>query len=167
MVPVQGWLPAGEYLTDEFKPAFSFGVDEGWQVYSTETGDSLVIGQPENVGLGFRTIHKVYDPQDPGFNTLPAPDDMVAWFQKHPHLDAEEPVPVSVGGVPGTQLDVSVSSAPDNYLTDCLHGESCLPLWPAARGSPYGLPEGQGERMIILDVRGETVIVTRACLQSW
>ena len=73
MVPVQGWLPAKDYLTDEFKSAFSFGDDEGWIVYSTETGDRLHIGQPEEVGLGFRTISEVYDPQDPGFNTLPAP----------------------------------------------------------------------------------------------
>ena len=79
---------------------------------------------------------------------------------KPPHLDAEEPVLVSVGGVPGTQLDVSVSSAPDNYLKDCVNDKLCLPLLPAADGSWYGFPKGQGERMIILGVRGETVIVT-------
>jgi hypothetical protein len=46
---------------------------------------------------------------------VPAPksvDGWVKWFQKHPNLTTEEPVPVTVGGVSGVRIDALVSSEP-------------------------------------------------------
>ena len=39
---------------------------------------------------------------------MPAPDELVGWFQHHPYLKTSKPEPVTVGGVKGVQFDVDV-----------------------------------------------------------
>ena len=50
----------------------------------------------------------VIDPS--GADRVPAPEDMVAWYQKHPYLDTEEPEPVSIGGVKGVYFDAVMTT---------------------------------------------------------
>jgi hypothetical protein len=42
-LPFQGTLPAGEYDTEDFEPAFSFRVGEGWEVYFSDLQDVVYI----------------------------------------------------------------------------------------------------------------------------
>src|SRR5215203_3108007 len=54
-------------------------------------------------------FEKVFDPNNPQEDLKPAPEDMVAWLQEYPRLDAEQPSRVSVGGISGEQFDAIAS----------------------------------------------------------
>src|SRR5215213_3383686 len=112
-------LPAGEYHTTEFEPSLSFritGDDWGFE------GSSGTLGDPEHPDYLFfekvpeaeiaffnlRKLKGVYKPGGPKgeIEPVPAPDELVGWFQHHPYLETSEPEPISVGGVKGVQFDV-------------------------------------------------------------
>jgi hypothetical protein len=110
----------------------------------------------------------------------PAPEDMVAWLQNNPNLDAQDPEPVTVGGVKGVQFDAVASRIPQEYLTGGYHGintyyvrhggnfyddEPCLPLFQTLPGygsrSTYELCKNYKVRFIVLeDVNDKTVTIT-------
>ena len=69
---------------------------------------SLAIHSDSSV-LAFLNIPRVYDPNKLKQETQePAPEDLVAWLDHHPWLDASTPRPASVGGVEGQQILNSV-----------------------------------------------------------
>src|SRR5687767_13307691 len=89
-------LPAGRYVTEEYKPAMSFTLEEGWTRGGAELRDIWDLRDIENDAFWvlFSTAEKVYDPQGPDrVKIAPAPEDMVAWLQENPHLKTEEPKP--------------------------------------------------------------------------
>ena len=140
------------YVTDEFRPAFSFvAVGEGWFSMG-ELDGFLAIGREtsdENSELAFIKVEEVINPNNPldSTATKPAPEDMVGWLQNHPHLQTEKPEPVSVGGIKGVYFDAVVLDPSRVFLFDISQGE-----WYAA--------EGDKSRFIVLeDVRGETVTI--------
>jgi hypothetical protein len=66
-----------------------------------------------------------------------------------------------VGGVSGTQLQVSVSSTPEDYSRDGCGPEPCVFLLGLADGVNLLLYKGDKARMIVFDdLEGETVVVT-------
>ena len=108
-------LRPGEYRSEEFKPSLSFTVGKGWHNVTPQLPDKLAISPGGEPGkeplLIFRNLQEVYKPAK-GMGIPPvveAPKDMVGWFQHHPHLDAEKPEPVTVGGVKGEQFDYVVA----------------------------------------------------------
>jgi hypothetical protein len=162
----------GRYAPREFEPAVSFKLGEGWEFAAdAETpGIVSIITRPEG-GLNqlfFTHPRKVYDPTKPSeAEELPAPQnakEWVSWFQRHPNLDTSKPGPVSVGGASGKHIDVTITSAPENYPQD-LCGDStvfvepCVPLYPLSDGHPLRSYEGWRDRFFILDVGGELVII--------
>jgi hypothetical protein len=165
-LPDQGPLPAGEYETEVFEPAFSFRVGEGWDVPFPDLPDVVVLGVEGTQGassVGFATPEEVFDPSKPAEQVaVPAPetaDGWVAWLQEHPSLDAEEPVSTSVGGVEGTQLDVAVASVPEDYPEVC--GEPCVPGWRVSDpATAFDFFPGEKGRIAVLEVEGEPVLVT-------
>jgi hypothetical protein len=105
-------LPAGRYVTEEFKPAMSFTLGKGWTRGGTELRDIWDLQDLENDAFWvlFSTAEKVYDPKGPDrVKIAPAPEDMVAWLQANPHLKTEEPKPTSVGGEKGVRFDAIVT----------------------------------------------------------
>jgi hypothetical protein len=77
-------------------------------------------------------------------------------------LDAENPIPVTVGGITGRQLDVEVSSTPGDNRRYC-GSTPCVPLWPIPGADPaqwLSLYPGYETRMFVLRVKGETVIIS-------
>jgi hypothetical protein len=160
----EGPLPAGEYETRAFEAAFSFTVGEGWKVYFPHLPDVLAIvqGTQGSWEVSFSTPKELFDPSKPAEEvTIPAPetvDGWVAWLQEHPNLDAGEPVPATVGGVSGAQLDVAVSSIPRDYPQDC--PAPCVPGWRLSEPvTAFTFFSGDKGRIVILDVEGEMVIV--------
>lgn len=180
---------AGEYVSDEFRPAMSFRLGKGWCNWveahpapgpgeGQEVRNNLVLfyNTPEGKGVGvldFIVDPKVYKMLSSYQAKLePTPKDMVAWLQQNPYLDTEKPEPATVGGVKGVRLDAVPSPVPDDYLA-C--GEPCLPLfenatYPAlffaleyAADGPGAYRPGQPTyktRLIVLDdVAGETVTI--------
>jgi hypothetical protein len=168
-LPEQGGpLPAGEYETEVFEPAFSFRVGEGWDVPFPDLPDVVVLGVEGTQGassVGFSTPKEVFDPSKPAEQVaVPAPetvDGWVAWFREHPSLDTGDPVPASVGGVEGTRFDMVVSSAPEDYPEAC--GEPCVPGYPVSDpATAFDFFPGDKERIVILEVGGEPVLVNAA-----
>jgi hypothetical protein len=109
--------------------------------------------------LGFTNAPEVYKPTRTGTgNVVDAPEDLVGWFQQHPHLKTSKPEPVTVGGVKGVQFDVVVEDLPEDYSGVC--GSDCVGLFRLSTGLRVSLWEGDKVRLIVLDdVKGETVTI--------
>jgi len=152
-------LQPGEYRTEEFEPSFSFKIGKGWSSDPLEASDSLFIRRGETMGLGFVKPQEVYKPtKDEALQIVDAPKDLVGWLQHHPHLQTDEPEPVTVGGVKGEQFDVVVADLPEDYSSVC--GPECVGLVRLSTGSQVTLVAGEKLRLIVLeDVQGETVIL--------
>src|SRR5215203_4825110 len=93
-------LPAGHYVTEEFRPTMSFDLDSGWTRGGPELRDAWDIVDIDNDAywLGFLNAEEVYKPNGSGgLEVAPAPEDMVAWVQTNPFLKTEKSTPVSVG----------------------------------------------------------------------
>ena len=155
-------LRPGTYRTEEFEPAFSFEVGEGWSTAQPEVYDLLLITHGDEGGpLGFVNLEGAhfYKPTDTGSPYMTdVPKDVAGWFRGHPHLETQQTDPVKVGGEEGTRIDYVVGDLPDGYDGGC---ESvCVPLLRFSSGGlPLVLFEEDKSRVIVLeDVGGETVI---------
>jgi uncharacterized protein YjbI with pentapeptide repeats len=157
-----GTIYSGRYAARKFEPALSFSASDGWRLSHPETTDELSIEGPEGGQLTFTSSRHVYDPSNPSEpKEVPAPkniDEWVSWFQSHPNLDTSEPVSMSVGGASGEQIDVTVTSTPENYPRDLCGEQPCIPLYPSGETSVASL-DGWKDRFVIVDVGGETVII--------
>jgi uncharacterized protein YjbI with pentapeptide repeats len=157
-------LTVGEYDTDEFEPALSFGVSGGWRAEQEETVDALWIESPEGGQLSFISPNYVFDPSKPS-EQKDAPGNAAkwaSWFQEHPSLETSKPVSVSVGGASGLQIGVVTdTSVPKNYPRDFCGEQPCIPLFPTTAGNYVSYVEWK-ERFVIVDVEGETVIIDAA-----
>jgi hypothetical protein len=153
-------LPAGRYVTEEFKPTMSFSLSKGWTRGGTELPDIWDLRDLENDAFWvvFSSAEEVYDPKGPDkVKIAPAPEDMVAWLQENPHLKTEEPKPTSVGGEKGVRFDAIVTGAVETPL--CL-GCVDLPLFRYSDGETAGVEKGEKIRFIVAeDVKGKTVTI--------
>ena len=157
--------PGNRYVTDEFEPALTFEVGNGWELTDgLQQKPFFELSREYQGGDRFVVISfnnppsRVSDPTNPD-KLVPAPKDWVSWFQGHPHLEVSEPRPTSVGGVRGRRFDTKVSALPEDY-----HSEDCLgmgvPLWPLPQGHHWCGDEGRPSRTIVLDgIEDETVII--------
>ena len=155
-------LRPGEYRTDDFEPAFSFRVGEGWTTEPPEMSEALLLTRgPETEGLGFANVQEVfvYKPTKTSSQTIvEAPEDMVGWFQEHPQLRTSEPERVEVGGIEGARFDAVVGELPRDYFGEC--GTGCVDLFRVGGAYPFSLWEKERARFIVLEeVEGETVTV--------
>jgi hypothetical protein len=155
-------LSSGTYRTEQFEPAFSFRVGEGWSVEAPEAYDVLRITQgDEDGGLGFANLEGAhfYKPTDTGTTYMTdVPKDAVGWFQGHPYLQTQRSDPAKVGGVEGVRMDLVVGDLPRDHSGAC--GPGCVALFRFGSGGlPIVLLEEDKARLIVLeDVRGETVM---------
>jgi hypothetical protein len=153
-------LPAGRYVTEEYKPAMSFTLEKGWTRGGAELPDIWDLRDIENDAFWvlFSTAEKVYDPKGPDrVKIASAPEDMVAWLQANPHLKAEEPKPTSVGGEKGVQFDAIVTPPVRSPLCQ---GCVDLPLFHYSDGQRSYVENGEKVRFIVLqDVKGKTVTI--------
>ncbi len=109
--------------------------------------------------MGFANVQEVfiYKPtKTSGPNVVEAPEDMVGWFLRHPHLRTSDPEQVKVGGVEGVRFDLAVGDLPEDYFGEC--GSGCVDLFRVGGAYPVSLWLEDEARFIVLeDVRGETV----------
>ena len=157
-VPEYGDLRPGKYVTDEFKPAFSFEVvGQGWVVGGSEERGVLDIRHGvEGPLLSFVNEQEVYDPSKlRDLVSVSAPKNLVTWLQRHPYLQNEEPEPTTIGGFKGMQLDAVVADVPN---TEC--GNGCLGLFMVSPDIDWVVYEKEKIRFIVLeDVGGERVTI--------
>ena len=127
-------LQPGEYRTEEFEPSFSFRVGKGWKNYPPEAFDFLLLGQVRGGLLGAVNVQRVYEPSKSATPiVVNVPKDLVGWLEHHPYLKTSEPEPISVGGVKGLQLDVTVAKdLPEDYhpgaCSSIADPETCVDL---------------------------------------
>jgi hypothetical protein len=174
-------IPAGSYVSDEFRAAISFRLDEGWQTGSDpdysygdflETSNNITLSIYSKSGtsfLEFLIVPKVYKVVSSyEAKAEPTPKDLLSWLQNNPNLDAEKPEPVSIGGVKGQRFDAVASRIPQEYIGRGYHAgcseEPCLPLFqviPAfGEESTYELYKNDKVRFIVLnDINGKTVTI--------
>lgn len=162
-LPEEGSIPAGEYQTQVFEPAFSFRVGKGWQAMPELPDVRGMFMVKDDVAFTFTSSDKVFDPSKlPKEVPVPAPDSVdgwINWFQEHPNLETTKPVPASVGGVSGMRIDTVLSSAPRGYPEYC--PAPCVPAFSASKSFGDGLfVSGYKDRNFILNVGGKTVIVS-------
>jgi hypothetical protein len=150
-------LRPGEYHSDEFKPAFSFTVGEGWQTPDAainETPERLIIESTEAVKGGtlliFRNPPEAYDPQKHKWVNVNSYEDIRGWFQDHPYLKTSEPEPVTVGGVKGVELETDVAKdSPEDAVKSFRYSD----------GFVASIDRGARDQTIILDIKGEAVSI--------
>ncbi len=151
------------YYSDKFKPAFSFEtIGEGWALDGPEAPYVLAL-QSKGLYIDFTNIQDfmVFDPS--GADKVPAPEDMIGWYQQHPYLDTEEPEPVSVGGVKGIYFDTVMTTLPKGHAVACeepLKEELMLSLLSTPDGFELCISPQDKVRIILLeDVKGEPVSI--------
>jgi hypothetical protein len=120
-------LQLGEYRTEQFEPAFSFRVGEGWSTAQPEAYDLLLITRADEGGaLGFTNLEgaRFFKPTNKGTTYMTdVPKDVVGWFQRHPYLETQGTDPVKVGGVEGVRMDLVVGDLPRDHSGAC--GPDC------------------------------------------
>jgi hypothetical protein len=157
--PDYGELAPGKYVADNFEPAFSFRViGKGWVV--TEGSERTLVEMSQGVAgpiLAFLSAEQVFNPSKVReLDSMPAPEDLVAWLEQHPYLRTDDPQAAAVGGVKGVRLDAVVASMPP---TEC--GGNCLGLFTVGdRAYDWGVFEKEKLRFIVLEnVGGERVTI--------
>ncbi len=157
--PDYGELRPGKYLTHKFEPAFSFRVvGKGWVV--VEGSERTLVEMSQGVAgpiLAFLSAEQVFNPSKVReLDSMPAPEDMVAWLRQHPYLRTDGPQAAAIGGVEGVRLDAVVASVPP---TEC--GGDCLGLFTVGdRSYDWGAYEKEKLRFIVLEnVGGERVTI--------
>ena len=114
-------LPAGRYVTEEFKAAMSLTLSNGWSRGGPEQRDTWYIWEIENDAfwLGFYSGEEVYVPDGSGgLKVVSTPEDVVGWLQENPYRKTDKPKPTSVGDEKGAQFDAIVTGAPK--VPECL-----------------------------------------------
>lgn len=156
-------LRTGVYRSEEFKPALSFRLGEGWATSPPEVPDSLKIVRGETAGVRFVSAQAVYKPGT--LEVVEAPKDLVGWFQHHPYLKTDKPKPARVGEGKGKQFDVVVEDLPRDYYGAC--GSDCVDIFRSSGAGWIALKEGDMGHVIVLeDVNGETVTIGIASMAS-
>src|SRR5215204_7715150 len=168
----QAVLPAGRYHTTEFEPSLSFRITgDDWRF----EGPSGTLGDPEHpdylffqkvpeAQIGFFNLRKlkgVYKPKGQNrpiasgageIGPVPAPDELVGWFQHHLALKTSEPEPATVGGFKGVQFDV--------VTVNLLKDDCCVDIFALSTGGPSEVFYLNQEHYIVLkDVKGIPVVI--------
>jgi hypothetical protein len=153
------------YFTDKFEPAFSFeAIGEGWGLDGPEAPHVVAL-QGRGFNIDFQNIEDFLAFEPSGADKIPAPEDMVGWYQEHPYLDTEEPEPVSVGGIEGVYFDAVTTTLPEGYDASACEDplkptKKALSLLSAPDGFVLCLSPEDKVRIILLeDVKGEPVSI--------
>jgi hypothetical protein len=107
----EGLAPAGTYSTTSFKPTVVLTLPtDGWRFFFTDDNDELALGMGI-VELAGGRVANVVDPAT--HESVPAPDDLVAWLGARPLLQSGAPEAVTVGGIDGQYIDVTNKGSVD------------------------------------------------------
>ena len=117
-----GPLEPGEYTTTVFEPTLTYSVPAGWANMEDLPGNFLLVppgGDLAGVNPMTSDFIGVYSSVaapsicDEGVdgNVERSAAAMVEWMQQQPALVVSEPLPVTVGGLDGLQIDVALSES--------------------------------------------------------
>jgi hypothetical protein len=167
-------MPPGRYGTVHFTPPFTFsttttlgGGADTPDAVSTSLKSS---GNSNFAAFLFARFAKVCDPNAPSHLTAP-PKQLLNCVVHNPHLRVTaKPAPITIGGIPGQQLDVQVVGklpGPPSCNGDphpCVRIGTTPAFPPMADG--FGIEAGNSARIWIFDVHGTPVAVVWTDLTS-
>lgn len=104
-----------------------------------------------NVGLMVAEPHGVYDPV---LETkwLPLPGDLIEWIRAHPDLESDEPVQLTVAGLPATAIDVTVT-----YPSDGPRGQTAQFI--DIRVGSWNLESPSKKRIVLVELPDRPLLV--------
>lgn len=136
-----GPLAAGRYQTTTFQPSITYTVPNGWVNGEDLPGNFLLVraGDPQEgiyggnyVGIyrdAVAAAENCDERAEPGIGVTP--QDLATWLTGRRGLDATEPQPVTVGGLDGVVVDVTLDKG---WRTTCSFSEG-KPVVPLIIGS--------------------------------
>jgi hypothetical protein len=146
-------IAPGTYGT-RMHPASSFTLGPGWIGFvDTRSWLNLGLGTPDrSADLIIIRLPRVEAVGGPNAGSLvPAPQDLAAWIAHHPGISLVSPLhPVTVGGLPGDQVDVVTGDA--NVRFGPIPG-------PGSHGVEAGIGANTMARVISVVVRGRPVLI--------
>lgn len=159
-------LPAGTYTSTAFKPPATITLPDGWWI-AADTVDYFGLQPVSSDALGihlFRSPRAASQDLDcpltaaAGVGT--AAKDLVDWIRARPGFTAGDPVPVTVGGFAGLQVDLGIV---DGWKASCpfANGAPTVPLFVGATDASFRWVVAGSERLRvdILDVPGSGTVV--------
>lgn len=158
-------VPAGTHTTTSFQPTTTYTVGAGW-VNPADSPDyfNLAVATDENNG-----IHLFHNPQalsqDASCPAAPAPGvgttaaDLVTWIRSLDGLNTSPPIMVTVGGLPATQMDLSIHTT---WTKTCsfANGLPTVPLfYRASVALGWWVAGDEKLRLYLVDVPGQGTVV--------
>jgi hypothetical protein len=154
-------MPPDTYASKDFEPSLSFEVEQGWKLLPPETFDDLHLIRGETGVLGFANLEgaRFYRATKTGLPyAMDVPQDIVGWFQQHPHLRTDKHQEVTVGGVPGEEFDVVVKGLPRDYSAMC--GTDCVDIVRLSSGDLIAFWEADRAHVVVAEAaKGEPLII--------
>lgn len=163
-------IPAGRHTTSVFDPGLELEIPKNQSWRTAAPGENsktvaLELLAGKNVALttlAFTHITTVADPKRgarTSADAVKAPDDLIDWLTKHPHLQAEAPEEVTVGELPGRAVTVTADSAPKRMPEECVEtSRDCVPVYFDG-DEPVAYTVGDRVRFTTLEVGGEQIVV--------
>ncbi len=168
-------MEAGQtYTTLSFTPAFTFSGGAGWQMLPPRIGGLPPEGRSHAYFLGSGLLGS--DPflvpaititkptrviTEGGAAVEAAPADLAVWLQARTDLVLGKPKSITVGGFTGTQLEGTVRKGAKANAVGAINmictsdNKDCGPAY----GDEVGVGPGERFRFLVIDVRGQTVLV--------
>jgi hypothetical protein len=179
-----GALDPGAYRTTTFEPSFRYSVPAGWWNVEDTSGNYVLLPSGESLSRfrsGMSDYVGVYSSVAAPAGCDEYPDSSIAttvqaylgWLEAQPSLVVSAPKPVVVGGLDGTQVDVSLSSEPA-----CSDPDVVGPFMPVLLGtntSLLGYEPGKRSdrvdsntrlRLILFDRPGTLMVIELADTQN-
>lgn len=157
-------MPAGTYTSLAFQPPVTFTVPDGWLI----TADSPLYLALQPAGNDSIGVHLFRDPsaasQDPACPASPEPgvggtsSALTAWIRERPGLIVTPPTMATVGGLPGTSLDVALKA---DWAQSCpfANGTPAVPLFNSPAIDHWVVVGNERLRAYFLDLPGGGTVV--------
>jgi hypothetical protein len=156
-------LPAGSHKTASFTPSTTYTVPAGW-ANTADDAAHYALNPVTNTDNGLYLFHNVQAlSQDTTCPRTPEPgvgttaSEMVTWIRSLKGLNVSQPVMVTVSGLQGTQIDVSIKTA---WTQSCsfANGLRTVPLFHNA-GLDWWLAGEEKLRLTFVDVPNQGTVV--------
>ena len=154
-----GPLKPGEYQTSTFEPQLKYTLPAGWTNFEDLPGNFLLFQDEDSqdgaLGGSYLGIYQniaaasIECNEGPQTGVGTNPKDLVAWYRSVPGLIVSKPKPVTVGGLDGLEIDLSLE--PD--VDTCRFGPNTgIPLIIGGGVSDlhHVIVEGLDVRLVIL-----------------
>ena len=162
-----GPLTPDRYRLPEFFPPLVLDVQAlGWNADLVRPPTWSMLDRT-GVNLHLQRWRAVYDPVADPPRQRGLPQDLTTWLQTHPRLRVTASTPMAVGGMPGRQLDLTVTAPLRQRPQEC--SRPCALLGRVAGyPEPIDLEAGARARFVILDTSpGQLVIYFRTPPQQF